>query len=362
MGTLVFILVLSILIIVHEYGHLAMAKALGVRVERFAIGFGPKLFSFRRKDTDYALCLIPLGGYVKMAGDERADAKGHKDEFFAKPVGHRSLIVLAGPVVNYVFAFICFCLVFMIGYPTMGTVVGEAVKDYPAQKAGILSGDRILAVNSVKVDSWEEIQKLVSRSPQDDISFSVDRAGARSMITVASVKDEMENIFGQKIQARVVGIKPKEQVVLLRYDPLQSVVRAGQKLFDITWTTYKALYLMVTGAMSTKDGMTGPIGIFFIIKKAAELGFTYVLYIMAVISASLAIFNLLPLPVLDGGHLLLFGIEKAQGRPLAPKAEEVAYKIGLSLIICLAVFIFYNDFVRYGVFDQLFRLKNRLGF
>ena len=362
MGTLVFILVLSILIIVHEYGHLAMAKALGVRVERFAIGFGPRLFGFRRNDTDYAVCLIPLGGYVKMAGDERSDCKGGKEEFFSKPLGYRALIVLSGPVVNYLFAFLCFCIVFMVGYPAMGTHVGEVVKDYPAQKAGLLAGDKILAVDAKQVDSWEDVQKLVSRSQNDDIAFIVDRAGSQNTVVIHSIQDEMENVFGQKIRARVVGIKPQEQIILLRYDFFRSIANAGQKLIDITWTTYKALYLMVTGAMSTKDGMTGPIGIFFIIQKAAELGFTYVLYIMAVISASLAIFNLLPLPVLDGGHLLLFGIEKIKGKPLPPKAEEVVFKIGMSLIICLAVFIFYNDFVRYGIFDKIFHLKSRLGF
>lgn len=362
MGTLVFILVLSILVIVHEYGHLAMAKALGVRVERFAIGFGPKIFSFKKKDTDYAVCLIPLGGYVKMAGDERADYKGGKEEFFSKPVGHRALIVLFGPVVNYLFAFICFCLVFMIGYPALGTNIKEAVAGYPAHKAGFLAGDKILAINDAQVHSWEDVQKFISRSLDDNISFLVDRKGEQKTLVVQSTQDEVENVFGQKIRARVVGIKPQEEIVLLRYHFLQSIVYAAEKLVDITWTTYKALYLMITGAMSTKDGMTGPIGIFFIIKKAAELGFTYVLYIMAVISASLAIFNLLPLPVLDGGHLLLFGIEKIKGKPLPAKTEEIVYKIGLSLIICLAVFIFYNDFVRYGVFDKIFTIKDRLGF
>ena len=189
MGTLVFILVLSILVIVHEYGHLAMAKALGVRVERFAIGFGPKIFSFKKNDTDYAVCLIPLGGYVKMAGDERADCKGGKEEFFSKPVAHRALIVLSGPVVNYLFAFICFCLVFMIGFPALGTNVKETVAGYPAHEAGFLSGDKILAINNAQVHSWEDVQKFISRSLDDNISFLVDRKGGQKTLMVRSTQD-----------------------------------------------------------------------------------------------------------------------------------------------------------------------------
>jgi len=357
MGTFVFIIVLSILIIVHEYGHLVTAKALGVRVERFAIGFGPKLFSFRRKDTEYAICLIPLGGYVKMAGDERMECKGGKEEFFSKPIGHRALIVLAGPIVNYIFAFFCFCVVFMIGYPTLGATVGEVVKGYPAEQAGLQSGDKIISIDTTKVDSWEGVQGYISQAQKQQFTFSIERNNASKTVVVNSQQDNMENVFGQKIQARVVGIKPKEDIILLKYGVLESIAKAGQKLINITTTTYKALYLMVTGAMSTKEGITGPIGIFFIIKKAAELGFSYVVYIMAVISASLAIFNLLPLPVLDGGHLLFFGVEKVRGKPLSPKTDEVIYKIGFSLIICLALFVFYSDFVRYGIFDKIIQLK-----
>ncbi len=357
MGTLVFIIVLSVLVIVHEYGHLATAKALGVKVERFAFGFGPKLFSFIKDGTEYAVCLIPLGGYVKMAGDERAECKGAKEEFFSKPVGHRALIVLSGPVVNYVFAFFCFCIVFMIGYPTLGTTVGEVVKGYPAEQAGLKAGDRIVSIDALNVDSWEGVQSYISQAKQEQFIFSVERNAILKNIVLHSSQENMENVFGQKIQTRIVGIKPKEDLVLLKYGFLESIVRAGKKLVVITTTTYKALYLMVTGAMSTKDGVTGPIGIFFIIKKAAELGFSYVVYIMAVISASLAIFNLLPLPVLDGGHLFFFGIEKLRGKPLSPKADEIIYKIGFSMIICLALFVFYSDFVRYGIFDKIIHFK-----
>lgn len=362
MGTLVFIIVLSVLIIVHEYGHLAVAKALGVRVLRFAVGFGTKIFSMTRKGTEYALCLIPLGGYVKMAGEERAECKGEAGEFYSKPVGHRALIVLAGPTVNYIFAFLCFWVVFMIGYPTMGTTVSEAMKGYPAQKAGLQAGDKILSINSEKVESWEEVQKAVARFSKKDLIILAQRGQGVLTFAVSPVEEEIKNVFGQKNLVRIVGIKPEEKVILLKYGIFESLQKAVEKIVLITTTTYKALYLMLTGGMSTREGVTGPIGIFFIIKKAAALGFSYVLYIMAVISASLAIFNLLPLPVLDGGHLLFFGIEKLRGAPLPAKAEDVIYKIGITLIVGLSLFVFYSDFIRYGIFDKIFHIGRQIGF
>lgn len=359
MGTLVFILVLSVLVMVHEYGHLLMAKALGVKVERFAFGFGPKLVSFIRKGTEYAICLIPLGGYVKMAGDERAAYKGEKDEFFSKPIGHRALIVLSGPVVNYLFAFACFCVVFMIGYPARSTVIGEVIKGYPVEQQGLLKvGDKIVSIDAVKMESWENIQEHISQAKKEQFVFGIERGDTRQTVTLNSVADTTKNVFGQTINVRRVGIAPNEEVVLLKYGFLTSVAKAGAKILTITATTYKALYLMLTGAMSAKEGVTGPIGIFFIISRAAELGFSYVVYIMAVISASLAIFNLLPLPVLDGGHLLFFAVEKVRRKPLSEKTEEVIYRLGFSLIIALAVFVFYSDFARYGILDKIMYWKH----
>jgi len=363
MGTLVFIIVLSILVIVHEYGHFLTARRMGVHVERFAIGFGPKLLSRRIKGgTEFLICLIPLGGYVKMAGDERNDCKGQKDEFYSKPVGHRALIVLAGPIVNYAFAYICFCLVFLIGYPTMGPKVGELVDGYPAQTAGLRVGDTVVQIGEKKIENWEDLQKTVSLSKEKSLDFLVTRENKPLHVFVDPVDEQAENIFGQKIQSRFVGMRPEKEIILLRYGPVSAVVKSAQKLGSITSTTYKALYLMITGGMSAKDAVTGPVGIFYMIKEAARLGFSYVIYLMAVISASLAIFNLLPLPVLDGGHLLLFGIEKLRGNPLPEKIDEAIHRVGLSMIILLALFVFYTDFVRYGIFDKIIYFAGKIGF
>ncbi|MDP8266100.1 MAG: RIP metalloprotease RseP [Candidatus Aceula meridiana] len=363
MGTLVFITVLSILVIVHEYGHFITARKMGVHVERFAIGFGPKLLSRRIKGgTEFLICLIPLGGYVKMAGDERNDCTGKANEFYSKPIGQRSLIVLAGPIVNYVFAYICFCVVFMVGYPTMAPKVGELIDGYPAQEAGLLVGDTVKQIGQKKIENWEDLQKTVSRSKGKSLDFLVLRENTPFHVIVNPVGEEAENIFGQKIQSRFVGMRPEKEIILLRYGPLSAVVKAAQKLGAITTTTYKALYLMVTGGMAAKDAVTGPVGIFYMIKEAAQLGFSYVVYLMSVISASLAIFNLLPLPVLDGGHLFLFGIEKLRGKPLSKKVDEAIHRVGLSMIILLALFVFYTDFARYGFFDKIVYFAGKIGF
>ncbi len=360
MSFIIFIIVLSILVIVHEYGHFATAKALGVRVEKFSIGFGPKLFSFPWQNTEFMVCLIPLGGYVKMSGDERDKCVGESQEFYSHPIGHRALIVLMGPVVNYVLAFVCFWVVFMIGYPSISPMVGEIIKDYPAQSAGLEAGDIILKIDQQSIKSWEEVQRHIKTSKTEELKFTVKRQQTQLFLTIRPRIEKLENIFGQQENVRLVGIKPKEEMVLLQYGFLESLTKSADRLWEITATTYEALYRLATGTKAAKDLVTGPIGIFFVIQKAATMGFSYVLYIMAVISASLAIFNLLPLPVLDGGHLFFMLIEKFRGRPLSIKAEEFVTKLGFSLIICLAVFVFYSDLSRFGLLDRMMGLWQNL--
>lgn len=359
MSIIVFIIVLSVLIIVHEAGHFTVAKALGVKVERFALGFGPKLFSRVVGGTEFMLCLIPLGGYVKMAGDERDQCKGLPEEYFSKPPGHRALIVLMGPVVNYALAYLCFILVFILGYPSITSRIGEVMKGYPANIAGLKAEDKILRIGPKEILSWEDVQQYVSTSKEPSLDFVVSRGSQTINLSIVPQKEVLENIFGQKENVRVVGIKPKEELVILKFGAQDAVTKSFLRLKEITTTTYKAIYRMATGSMSPKDTMTGPIGIFFIIKKASEMGFSYVLYIMGIISASLAIFNLLPLPILDGGHMVLLGLEKVRGKALPKTIDEVINRIGFSLIICLALFVFYADFVRFGIFEKILSLWPR---
>lgn len=444
-SVIVFIMVLSILIIVHEWGHFITAKRLGVEVQRFALGFGPMLFSKVYNGTTYMINAIPLGGYVKMAGDERSECKGDPGEFYSKPVGRRALIVLNGPIVNFILAYVSFVLVFMIGYPGQSTmitelvdggpaqaaglqagdkiiavdsrrvygwlnlearlegaqsgaievtvvrdsekvtqtvfpeivtkpnlvgrsrkvrdlgienlpnIIGGLIEGYPAQEAGLEASDRIIEIDSQKISSWKSLQKAVANSTGDQITLKLVRDGQEIVKTVIPKIDIQKDEDGQEIEKRKIGIGPEQEFDLFRFGLGNALVFAVEELVYITRLTYESLYRMIIGAMSAKESVTGPVGIFYIVKGAAEAGISHLLFILGVISASLAIFNLLPMIPLDGGHLFLFGIEKIRGRAMPPKVDEYIARTGFSLIILLALFVFYSDFIRFGWFDSIGR-------
>lgn len=352
-GIIVFIIVLSILVIVHEWGHFITAKKCGVDVKEFAVGFGPTLWSKMHNGTNYLVKAYLLGGYVRMAGEERDKCTGAADEYYSQAIWKRALIVFNGPLINFIFAYICFVFVFMLGYPDLSTRVGELVNDYPAIEAGLLVGDDIKEINGQSMASWTDIQEAIKDSEGAFIEVIVDREGELLNIRITPQVDEMQNIFGQMTQRRIVGISPARDMVALRYGFLESTVKGWEKLAEITTMTYKSLWFMATGMMSTKENLTGPVGIFYIVKSAAELGLAHLLFIMGIISASLAIFNLLPIIPLDGGHLFLMAVEKIRGSALPPKIDDYIARFGFSLIILLALFVFYNDFARFGVFDKV---------
>ncbi len=352
-STAIFIIVLSILIIVHEWGHFITAKRLGFKVEEFSLGFGPKLFSCMHNGTEYMIKLIPLGGYVKMFGDDRSQCRGVPEEFYSQPPGHRALVVLNGPVVNFILAYVCLFFVFILGYPDLSTKIGVLSDGYPAKEAGLQVGDKIIRINGQAIDGWTALQNKISTSEEPNLVIELLRDGQPMQKTVVPRIEKTKNIFGQMKETHIMGIRPSEEIVTFKYSPGMAFVKAYEKLAEITTLTYKSFYFMLTGSMSAKDSMTGPIGIFYIVKSAAEMGFSHLLFILGVISASLAIFNLLPVIPLDGGHLLLLAIEKIRGKALPAKIDEYIARIGFSLIICLAIFVFYSDFSRFGWIDKL---------
>ncbi len=352
-STIVFVVVLSILILVHEWGHFITAKKLGVMVERFALGFGPTVYSRMYNGTRYMINLIPLGGYVKMAGDERSECAGTPEEFYSKPIGQRAWVIVNGPVVNFIFAYLCLFLVFMAGYPDLSNKVGEILEGYPAQQAGLQVGDKIVRIDSKPIENWTDLQGAVTASSQDRISVEILRQNQKLDVSIVPRTERIKNIFGRYKETRLIGIRPAEEIVSLRYGPGVSLVKAFQELVKITTMTYKAIFSIVTGSMSAKENVAGPIGMFFIIKTALQMGVSHLLFVLGVISASLAIFNLLPIIPLDGGHLFLLGIEKIRGRALSPKTDEYVVKIGVSLMICMALFVFYSDFSRFGWIEKI---------
>lgn len=363
MSLIVFLIVLSILVIVHEWGHYITAVKLGIKVEKFSVGFGPKLYSKMVGDTEFMVCAIPLGGYVKMAGDDRTQLKGTKDEFYSHPIGHRALVILMGPVINIVFAYVCFYFVFLMGFPVLAPKVGVVMKDYPAQVAGLQKGDVIKQIDSKKIESWDDLQEYVTSSDGHAMTFRIKRGSEEIEKVIAPKLSEHKNIFGQVQQMKIIGIQPsddpKEDILLLTYGPGESFLKAGVQMYKLTVLTFKGLYHVIIGSLPAKDAFAGPIRIFDVISLAAERGFTHLLFIMGIISANLAIFNLFPVPILDGGHLFLLLVEKLRNRQLSLQFEENLTKVGFGLLMLLMVFVMYNDMVSMEWFTKLQNMLQR---
>ncbi len=347
---LIFILILSLLIIVHEFGHFIAARRVGVRVEEFSLGFGPQLLAKKIGDTKYSLSLIPLGGYVKMAGDTLSECKGSNDEYFSKPPGARFQIIFCGPFLNYILGFLFFWIILFAGYPTLTTKVGGLIDGYGAKIAGLQVADKIIAINGQKVDSWEDLQDQIQKNKNKDlIELSLIRNGQKMEFNVAIKSKVLDNQIGEKKTLGIIGITPFDEVVQVRHGFIESAYLGFKKTYDLTVMTYKGIWRLVSGKMSMRDSMTGPLGIFFITSQAAKLGIIAVMHLIAVLSVSLAVFNLLPLPILDGGHIFLLGLEKLRRKTLSLKAEQVINNLGVSLMIMLALLVTYNDILRlYG--------------
>lgn len=345
---LIFLAILSILIVVHEFGHFIVAKKLGVRVERFSVGFGPKLISRKRKDTEYTLCAIPLGGFVKLAGDSLSEFHpGKQDEYYAQSPGRRFQIVFFGPLLNYLLGIVCFWFIFVVGYPQLTTKVGGLVDGFGAQKAGILAGDRITAIDSVKVTYWEDLQKIVqSKTTTDEVKVDILRNDTALTLNVPIRAKAVDDELGKKRRVGLIGIIPAEETVTAQYGVIHSLRLAFTKSWDLTVITYKAIWRMITGQLSVKESVTGPLGMFFITRQVASLGVIALVHFLATLSISLCLFNLLPIPALDGGHLFLLALEKLRGRGLSVKTEHTISHVGFTLIIALALFITYNDILR----------------
>ena len=346
-----FLFVLSVLVIIHEFGHFIAAKAQGVAVERFSFGFGPRLFGIKRGDTEYLVSLILLGGYVKMAGDEPSSATGGPSEFLSKSVRQRFVIVVLGPLLNYLLGFLLFWFIFAAGAPTLTNTIGPLMAGYPAQAAGIRTGDRIVSVDGKPTPYWEGLTDAIHNKREGDLTLAVERkdpSGVRTIeLTVTPTRREFTDPFGTRRVISLIGIAPSDEVASIRYGFFQSFIKAAGQIYKLTEITAKSLLFLAAGKMSFKESVTGPIGIFIITSKAAQMGIMYLLQMMAVLSASLAIFNLLPLPVLDGGHILFLVIEKLRGRPLSVRFQERVTQAGLALLIALTALVFYSDIIKF---------------
>lgn len=346
---IIVLIVFSTLVVIHEAGHLVAAKRLGVKVEAFSLGLGKRLCGIRLGGTDYRLSLVPFGGYVKMAGEDPTEATGALDEFSSKPVGHRFWIIASGAITNYIFAFVLFSIIFMIGVPTLSNEIGQVLKGYPAEKAGVEVGDKLVSINGLKVEYWDDIVNAIQKfsTEKDVLDFEIIRNNGIMHIEVKPALSTVTNIFGQTITRPMVGVAPQSKLLAVSYDPVRAVYFGGKKLIALTLMTYKGIWLLFTGGMSLKTSVTGPIGIAHLMGQAAGVGLVPLILITAHVSMALAIFNLLPFPVLDGGHIIFLALEKLRKKPLSIKVQEIITQVALVIIIAFALFVSWQDLLKF---------------
>ncbi|MDD5166070.1 MAG: RIP metalloprotease RseP [Candidatus Omnitrophica bacterium] len=343
---LIFIIILSVLIVVHEFGHFIVAKKIGVKVEKFSLGFGPQLFKRKKDDTEYSVAAIPLGGYVKLAGDNLEEYKGNSDEYLSKPPGKRFWVIFFGPLLNYVLGFLCFWIIFFVGYPKLTAQVGGLLDGFGAKDAGVQVNDKIISVDGRKVAFWEDIQEIMKdKKAAQTVQLSILRQGKEITLGVNIKEKKVDDLLGDKLNVGLLGITPSGDAIVVKHGLFGAFSLGLNRTWFLTVMTYKALWRMVLAKISIREA-TGPLGIFFITGKVAQQGIVAVLNFVGLISVSLAIFNLLPLPVLDGGHILLLAIEKIRGKYLSLKAERIIMQIGFTFIITLAIIVTYNDLMR----------------
>lgn len=350
---LAFVIVLGILILIHELGHFLMAKLGGVGVIRFSLGFGPSLLKHRLGETEYQLAAIPLGGYVKMVGEDPEDEENagfdQSFSFASKPLGIKALIVAAGPIFNLLLAIMIFTAFAWIGIekPSSAPLIGEVQQGSPAQQAGLKQGDLVVAINGQAISRWEQISATVQKADQTTpLAISVKR-GSQTLTLQAHTKPINEkNMFGETVKRSVLGIAHSGLTETERYGFIEGLGYGCQQTWWIIKVTGIAVGKMFDGKVAVRESLGGPIMIADISGQAFRAGAMPFFYTIAIISISLAILNLLPIPVLDGGHLLFFLIEAVTGRPVEGRPREIAQQIGLFLLIMLMVLAFYNDIAR----------------
>jgi regulator of sigma E protease len=347
-----FIIVLGLLIIVHEFGHFIMAKLFKVKILKFSIGFGPKIFSRCYGETEYLISAFPLGGYVKMFGEQRDEEIAPEDRnrsFSAKPVWQRFFIVAAGPVFNLLFAVFLFFMIFAtvgLPIPVDNTLIGAVTAGSPAEEAGLKAGDRIISINGRETYEWLEVADLIANSKGELVELVIERQGERLEITGHPEFSPSHNIFGEEIEKRyMLGISRSEEVTFEKVSLWQAVKGGLTQTWTLIYLTIMGIVKMIQAVIPASE-LGGPIMIAQLAGKQMEAGWINLVYFMALISVNLGILNLLPIPILDGGHLMFFSYEALLRRPMSQKAMEICQQIGLVILVTLMVFVFYNDLVR----------------
>ena len=348
-GVLAAVVVLGFLIVIHEFGHFIVAKRSGVGVLKFSIGFGPRLFGRTVNGTEYIVSAIPLGGYVKMAGEDpdAAEAVDPRISFSHQNVWKRVAIVVAGPIFNLLFAFVAFSLVLAIygeRVPSDLAKVGGVMPGMAAARAGLQQGDIVTAVAGTPIASWDELSKAIRSSGGQPVAVALQRGDQSLTVTVTPESQPDKNIFGEVVgQAYVIGIERGFDEVQI--GPLAAIGAGAKQTVFWIQTLLMSVVKIVQGKIPAQD-IGGPLLISQAAAQQAKAGLESLLSFMAVISINLGILNLLPIPILDGGHLLFFLVEGVMRRPLEMRHREIMQQVGLVILIGLMAFAFYNDILR----------------
>jgi regulator of sigma E protease len=326
-----------------------MARIFGVGVEKFSLGFGPRLFGKKVGITDYRVSAVPLGGYVKMVGEEPGEEIDPKDvpiSFTHKHVFKRILIVGAGPFFNLVLAVMIFFIIFIVsGIFILKPTAGSVEKGSPAETAGLIKGDLIESIDGKKITDWEEMAGIISGSNGNKLSISVRRDGSSVIINVLPELKTAKNIFGEDVKRYAIGIASAGDFYSKKLNPFEALYESIRQTYKITNLTILSIAKLIQGIVSPKT-LGGPLMIAEMAGQQAREGVANLLFFIALLSINLAVLNFLPIPVLDGGHLLFFFIEAAIGRPVNTKMREIAQQVGIFILIVLMIFVFYNDISR----------------
>jgi regulator of sigma E protease len=358
-----FLVILTVLVFVHEFGHYLIARWNGVRVEVFSIGFGPEMFGWwDRAGTRWKFSTIPLGGYVRMFGDSDASsglpaaglarlAPAEREvSFHYKRLGQRAAIVAAGPAANFLFAVVALAILFTTyGQPFTPAEVGQVQPGSAAERGGIQPGDAIVSIDGRTVQRFEDVQQIVRLSPGVPMTVVVRRDGKEQTLHVTPNQTELTDRFGNRYQIGLLGIA-RSGMEYVKRDPATAIIQAGAETWDLSVSTLKALWQIIIGTRAT-DELGGPLRIAQMSGEVAQGGVVAVLWFMAVLSINLGLINLFPVPILDGGHLLFYAAEALRGKPLGQRAQEYGFRIGLALVLTLMVFATWNDLVHLRIVE-----------
>jgi regulator of sigma E protease len=356
-----FLFVLTIVVFFHEFGHFIVARWVGIRVLVFSIGFGPEIIGFNdRHGTRWKIAAIPLGGYVKFFGDENAASvpdqaavasmseEDRKVSFFHKSVARRSAVVAAGPIANFILSIVIFAAIFMFYGKQATTARVDAVQpESAAATAGFKPGDLVMSIDGSKIETFADMQRIISASAGQTLEVQVDRGGTPVTLKATPELKEIKDTFGNAHRVGVLGITRSMAAEDLRMEPVNplAAMRMG---VEETWFVVDRTLSYLAGVVAGReaaDQLGGPIRIAQVSGQVATVGFVALIHLAAVLSVSIGLLNLFPIPLLDGGHLLFYSVEAIRGRPLSDRAQEFGFRVGLAIVVMLMIFATFNDIV-----------------